>query len=56
MNKIGVFGAKKVRKSLAGNELGKNLFKEEVWGDILSVQDNFLLENGFPVDKTRKIF
>ena len=56
MNKYGVLGAEKRRKILAGHELGKKLFKEEVWGDILSGKDNFLMEDGCPVDKRCKVF
>ena len=56
MKKIGVLGAKKKAKTLAGHELGKNLFKEEVWGDILPGKDNFLIEDGYPVDKIGKFF
>ena len=56
MKKIGVLGAKKKGKTLAGHELGKNLFKEEVWGDILPGKDNFLIEDGYPVDKIGKFF
>ena len=43
IKKIGVLGAKKKGKTLAGHELGKNLFKEEVWGDILYGKDSVLV-------------
>ena len=56
MKKIGVFRANKLRKTLAGHELGKNLLKEEVWGDILSGKDNVIIEDVLPVDKRGKIF
>ena len=46
MKEIRVFGAEKGRKNLAGNELGKNVFKEDVWGDILSGQDSVIMEDG----------
>ena len=46
MKETRVFGAKKRIKTLAGHELGWNLPEEEVWGDILSVQDNVLMEYG----------
>ena len=46
MKEIGVFGTNKGRKTLAGNELGKNFLKEEVWGDILSGQDSVIMEDG----------
>ena len=39
MNKIGVFGCKKGRKTLAVHESGKKFLKEEVGGNILSVED-----------------
>ena len=43
---IRVLGAEKGMKTLAGNELGKNVFKEDVWGDILSGQDSVIMEDG----------
>ena len=46
VREIIVFGAEKRRKTLAGHELGKNLFKEEVRGDILHGPDNVLMEDG----------
>ena len=46
MKEIRVFGAEKGMKTLAGNELGKNLFKEDVWEDILSGQDSVIMEDG----------
>ena len=46
MKEIRVFGAEKGMKTLAGNELGKNLFKEVVWEDILSGQDSVIMEDG----------
>ena len=46
MNEIGVFGAKKRRKTLEDHELGNELFKEEVWIEILSMQDDILMEYG----------
>ena len=51
MKEIGVFGAKKRRKTLSVHDLVKKFFKEEVWRYILSGQDNFLMEDGFYVDK-----
>ena len=51
MKEIGVFGAEKRRKTLSGHELGNNLFKYEVLGDILSGQDNVLMDDGCSVDK-----
>ena len=36
MNKIGVFGANKRRKTLAGYDIGKKFLKEKFWGYILS--------------------
>ena len=42
IKEIGVFGAKKRRKTLSFHELVNNLFKEEFRGDILYEQDMFL--------------
>ena len=55
IKEIRVFGSEKRRKILAGHELGKNLFKEKVCGDILYGQDNVLMEDGYSVDKRFKI-
>ena len=41
--KIGILGTENRSKTLAGHELGKNLFIEEVWVNILSVKDHFIL-------------
>ena len=46
MEKIGVLGADKRRETLAGHELGKNLLKEEFGGNILSIKDYFIVEDG----------
>ena len=35
MKKIRVLGAKKRGRGLAVHELGKKIFKEKVWGNIL---------------------
>ena len=51
MKVIRVFGTEKRSKTLAGHELVKNLFKEEVWGEIMSGKDNFLMEDGCYFDK-----
>ena len=56
MKEIRVFGAKKGRKTLAGNKLGKNLFEKEVWVDILYGKDNVLMEDGCSADKKGQIF
>ena len=56
MKKTIVLGAKKRRKTLSGHELGKNLFKEEVGGNIISGKDNVIMEDGFLVDKRVKVF
>ena len=45
IKKIRVFGAEKRRKTLAGHELGNNLFKKGFVGDILSGQDNVLMKD-----------
>ena len=45
----------KMRKTLAGHELGKNLFKEDVWGNIMSGKDNILIINGRSIDKRVKV-
>ena len=55
-NKNGVIGANKRGKTLAGHDLCKNLFKEEVWGNILYGKDNVLIEDGSPVDKIGNVF
>ena len=41
MKKIGLHGANKRGKTLAGHELGKSFFKDYVWGNILSGKDDF---------------
>ena len=56
MKKIRLLGTDKIGKTFAGHELGKNLFIEEVWVNILSVKDHFILQDGFSVDKTGKFF
>ena len=49
--RVGELGTKKCRKTLAGNEVGKEFLKEKVGGDILSGEEDFLLEDGSPIDK-----
>ena len=56
MKGIGIFGAYKNRTTLAGHELGNNLFEKEVLGDILSGQNNVLMDYGCSVDKRGQIF
>ena len=46
MKEIGVSGANERRRTLAGNYLGKHFFEENIWGDILSGQDNVLVKDG----------
>ena len=41
---------------MSGHELGKYFFKEEVWGDILYIQDNVPMKYGLSIDKIVKIF
>ena len=56
MKKIREIGAEKMMKTLEGHELGNNLFKEVVWGYILSGKYNALMEDGCRVDKRVKVF
>ena len=42
-------------KTLEGRELGKNLFKEDVWVNIMSGQDNALMDDGCSIDKRFQI-
>ena len=42
-------------KPFVGHELGKKVFKEEVWGDIMSGKDNILIINGRSIDKRVKV-
>ena len=53
---IGVFGAEKRRKILAGRELGKNLLEDGVWGDLMYEHYSVLMEYGYSVDKIGLIF
>ena len=55
MEKIGVLGADKRSKTLAGHEFVNNLFKEEVRVNILSGEDNVLMEDGCHVSKRSKV-
>ena len=56
MKEIRVFGGKKRSKTLAGHELGENLFKYEVRGYIMSIQDNVLMKYGYSLGKIGHIF
>ena len=56
MNKIGVLGAKKRGKILTGHELGKNLLKWEVGGNILSGEDDIIVEDVCSIEKRGKVF
>ena len=56
MKEIGVFGAEKRKKILAGHELGKNLSEEEVWVDILPLKDNIIMYYVLSLDKIVHIF
>ena len=46
MEKTGVLSAKKMGKTLAGHELGKNFLQEEVRVNILSGEDDVIVEDG----------
>ena len=54
--KIGVLDTKKRGKNLAGHDLGKDLLKEEVEGNILSGEDSVIVEDGGLGDKIGKVF
>ena len=56
MNKFGVVGAKKWSKPLAGHDLGKEFFKEDWGGGILSIEEYICVGVVLPVDKRVKIF
>ena len=54
MKKIGLIGAEKRGETLAGHELGKNFFKEDVWGNIMPRKDDVLMDDSCYVDKKRQ--
>ena len=49
--KFGVLGANKMGKNLADHELGKDSLKEEVGRNMLSGDEDGILEYGWPIDK-----
>ena len=56
MKKLGVLGANKRGKTLAGHDLGKDLIKKEVGVNIISGEDDVIVEDGCSVDKAGKVF
>ena len=50
MNKFVVLGTNKRGETFTGHELGKDFLKEDFGVNILSIYDDFIVEDRFPDD------
>ena len=56
MKKVGLIGDEKRGKILSGHELVKDFIKEDVGGDICSIEYDVLVDYGYPIDKRGRVF